>query len=466
VLDAMQTDRAPGDGRARALEVVGLRRRKDGSIFPSRADVSPLRDERGAHVGILVMFHDLGRDRVEGRPPGSEVGDLLVAVGREAIAGAGPAELLDFALQALAACLNAELTASWRIDARSGVIELESDHDWPADGPRTLALDDPDSGLVLAEAPRAFADEDRPRRGGILDQVGIRSGIVAPLTGHGRSAGALGVYSRELRRFSPAEVEAVVAVSELVGAIRARVRLERIEGDLDIARRQASLGALISGVAHDFNNMLSVMLGYARLMEKDAQATEILAEGVAEIEVAARRAMGLSRSLIDLGRPLQTEPEVLEVTAVLREVGDLLHRTLGETVELKLETESPGLRVVMPPGELDRVVVNLVANARDALPDGGSVTIRAYTGEAEEQSQDAERRTVVIEVSDNGTGMPPEVLEHVLEPSFTTKERGQGSGIGLSAADTILRAAGGTIELESELNRGTTARVTLPFAPS
>ena len=140
----------------------------------------------------------------------------------------------------------------------------------------------------------------------------MRSGVVAPIPGHGRSGGSIGVFSRERRQFSPAEVDAVAAVAELIGAARARVRLARVEGDLDIARRQASLGALISGVAHDFNNMLSVMLGYARLMEPEAQGSEILSEGVAEIEAAARRAMRLSRGLVDLGRPARTEPESLD----------------------------------------------------------------------------------------------------------------------------------------------------------
>ena len=114
----------------------------------------------------------------------------------------------------------------------------------------------------------------------------------------------------------------------------------------------------------------------------------------------------------------------------------------------------------MPPGELDRVLVNLVANARDALPDGGRVEIRVRL---ETSGGVAAPGLVVVEVVDNGIGMSAEVLESVFEPSFTTKERGEGSGIGLPSAETIVRSAGGTIELDSELGGGTTARVRLPI---
>jgi signal transduction histidine kinase len=354
--------------------------------------------------------------------------------------------------------LSVDMVGSWRIDARASAVMLEHSLGWPGER-GAVALGHPDVTHLLPEVTRSFAFDGRaPAPGGALEEAGIRSGIVAPIQGGGRSGGSIGAFTRDRRRFSPAEIEAVAAVAELISAAQARVRLARVEGDLDIARRQASVGALVSGVAHDFNNMLSVMLGYARLMQDEAQGSEILAEGVAEIEVAARRAMGLSRSLVDLGRPIQTAPEILEVSAVVGEVGELLHRTLGDAIRLTVESETPGPKVCMTPGELDRVVVNLVANARDALPDGGDVVIRAFTA----QTDEGER--VAIEVIDNGIGMDPAVLGRVFEPSFTTKEKGRGSGIGLTAVDTIVRAAGGTVEFESEPGRGTKVRVILPVA--
>jgi signal transduction histidine kinase len=244
------------------------------------------------------------------------------------------------------------------------------------------------------------------------------------------------------------------------------VRITRLEGALDTARRQASVGALISGVAHDFNNMLSVMLGYARLMADEAQGSELLSEGVTEIEAAARRAMQLSRSLVDLGRVPETEPKVLEVGAVVDEVVQLLHRTLGDRITLQTQISAPELHVLMPPGELDRAIVNLVANARDALPGGGVVLIhvehlRAGGG----QPAGSPHGEVVIEVRDDGIGMEPEVLERALEPSFTTKAKGEGSGVGLASVDAIVRAAGGRVELESTPGVGTTVRMLLPVTP-
>ena len=300
---------------------------------------------------------------------------------------------------------------------------------------------------------------DTWEQGSAFERAGIHSGMVAPILGHGRSDGALAVYSRERRRFSPSELEALAAVAELISAARARVRLARVEGHLEVARRQASLGALITGVAHDFNNMLSVIIGYARLMEREIGQSELLAEGLAEISVAAGRAKHLSRGLVDLGRPTRTEPEVLDVGAIVTEVGELLHRTLGDTVELRIDPGPAGATVLMCQGELDRVLVNLVANARDALPDGGRVELRVRVAAA----GTTKPGQVAVEVIDNGIGMPAAVLKAVFEPSFTTKERGEGSGIGLPSAETIVRSAGGTIELDSELGVGTTARVRLPI---
>ena len=388
--------------------------------------------------------------------------------GREAIAGRSPAELLELAVERLATCLGAELVASWRLDARSrprarsarcGRIELEAGCGWGGEQP-SVPIGSADAARALVDSPRIISADEGWDASGPFERAGIRTGMVVPVLGHGRSDGGLAVYSRERRRFSPDELESLAAVAELISAARARVRLARIEGHLEVARRQASLGALISGVAHDFNNMLSVIIGYARLMERDIGGSELLAEGIAEISVAAARAKHMSRELVDLGRPTRTEPEVLDVGAIVAEVGELLFRTLGDTVELRINPGSGTPTVLMPPGELDRVLVNLVANARDALPDGGRVEIRVRV---EEAASPAEPGWAVVEVVDNGIGMSPALLEHVLEPSFTTKEKGEGSGIGLPSAETIVRSAGGVLELDSEPGAGTTARVRLPI---
>ena len=376
VLAAMQTKGEPGT-TPKPLEISGLRRRKDGSIFPSWSHVTALRDEHGSPVGTLVMLHDVSaeRERDAARAGEGDVGQLLVSVGREATAGRSPADLLEFAVERLAATLGVEFVASWRLDARTGTIELEAGRGWGQAWP-SLALGSGEGRRALVDSPLIIDEADSWERGSVFDRAGIHSGMVAPILGHGRSDGALAVYSRERRRFSPGELESLAAVAELISAARARVRLARVEGHLEVARRQASLGALITGVAHDFNNMLSVIIGYARLMEREIGHSELLAEGIAEISVAAGRAKHLSRGLVDLGRPSRTEPEVLDVGAIVTEVGELLHRTLGDTVELRIDPGPAGATVLMCQGELDRVLVNLVANARDALPDGGRVEIR------------------------------------------------------------------------------------------
>ncbi len=465
---ALERRMPPGAARARAIEILGLRRRRDGTLFPTRAEVSVLRDAEGEPTGVLVMLHDLGG--VPNRLDNSraETMALLTSVGRDAISGATPDELLAMAIHRLSVAFAADYVASWRYDARAGEIRLEAGFGWSGRAP-SATPGTPASWLMLPDSPTVFnggplkeAVDVSGNGPGTLSGAGIRSGAIVPVPGHGRKAGGIGVYSREPRDFSSSELEVLETVAELIGAARARVRMARVDGELDIARRQASVGALISGVAHDFNNMLSVMLGYTKLMQQSPTDSDLLAEGLTEIQAASQRAIEMSRSLVDLGRPMRTRTEVLAVAPIVAEVVTLLGRTIGETISIELDIDAPDAAVLLASGELDRVIVNLVANARDAMPEGGKVLIRVRIESATRPGQASER--VLIEVVDEGTGMTPDVLERAQELSFTTKARGKGSGIGLAAVATIVRAAGGQVDLESEPGQGTKVAVRLPVA--
>ncbi len=269
------------------------------------------------------MLHDLGRDRDPARPAARSSRPAR----RRPAARVGRPRRDRRALRPRSCWQRARRAArrrSRRAARRraggstpgSGRVELEAGYGWP------LGEDTVGAASTAPMSPGCCPSPRSPSPASAPGSTARRSSAPGSAAASSRRSPAMGaaaprsaVYSRDERRFSPQEIEAVAAVAELIAAARARVRISRLEGALDVARRQASVGALLSGVAHDFNNMLSVMLGYARLMEEEARDSELLSEGVAEIEAAARRAMRLSRSLVDLGRPTSTEPEVLEVGA-------------------------------------------------------------------------------------------------------------------------------------------------------
>jgi signal transduction histidine kinase len=233
------------------------------------------------------------------------------------------------------------------------------------------------------------------------------------------------------------------------------------------------LGQLAGGMAHDFNNLLAVISSYASLVhqevagEADSAKWRKVSQDLDELEDAADRAAALTRQLLAYSRTQQAEPRVLNLNEVIDGLADLLGRTLGGRIELVLDLD-PGLgRVLADHGQLEQVLVNLVVNARDAMPDGGRLTIR--TADAQVDDPDLAGapggrpgRFARLDVRDTGSGMPPEVVSRAFEPFFTTKPSGQGAGLGLATVHGIVRRAGGRLEVSSAPGRGTTMTVLLP----
>ena len=256
--------------------------------------------------------------------------------------------------------------------------------------------------------------------------------------------------------------------------LRAEAERERYEARLAQSQRLESLGQLVGGVAHDFNNLLSLIGGYTdfvaeevrELAGQDERLTPVLAD-VEQIRAASRRAVSLTRQLLIFARHDVARRQVLDVASVTRGVEKLLRRTLGEHIELIIETE-PGLwPVLADPGQVEQVLVNLAVNARDAMPGGGRLTIEAGNVIADEAyvtdrpGLQAGRYTR-LRVCDTGTGMDKDVLARVFEPFYTTKPPGQGTGLGLATVYGIITRAGGYAQIYSEPGLGTTVTALLP----
>ena len=224
------------------------------------------------------------------------------------------------------------------------------------------------------------------------------------------------------------------------------------------AERLQMVGRLASGVAHDFNNMLTVICGFTGLLSQSLEG-DARAEDVAQIEATAMRAAELTRQLLAYGRRQVLTPESHASDTILGDIAVLLRGAMPPGIELHLALDEALWPVFVDRTQLERVVTNLVVNARDAMPDGGRITLRARNDRRDGSEH------VLIEVEDEGVGMDPETVEHIFDPFFTTKGPERGSGLGLSSVEGIVRQSGGAIEVRSEPGQGTTFSVWMPRAP-
>jgi two-component system cell cycle sensor histidine kinase/response regulator CckA len=253
-------------------------------------------------------------------------------------------------------------------------------------------------------------------------------------------------------------------ISERKNAETARLALE---AQLHQSQRLESLGQLAGGVAHDFNNLLGVIINYAEFLIEATSHQPAVQADAQEVKAAAQRAARLTRQLLIFARRETVQPQLLDLNAVVCDVRRLLDRTIGEHVELVTELAADLPAVYADRGHLEQILVNLAVNARDAMPDGGLLTISTSVTDA-----DADRdgltpdltggRYVLLSVGDTGTGMSPAVAAKAFEPFFTTKGPGDGSGLGLATVYGIANDAGGAVHLYSEPDLGTTVRVYLP----
>jgi PAS domain S-box-containing protein len=231
-----------------------------------------------------------------------------------------------------------------------------------------------------------------------------------------------------------------------------------LEEQLRQSQKMEAIGQLAGGIAHDFNNMLTAISGYAELLSYSFDEGDSRAADVDQIRKAATHAAALTRQLLTFSRKQVLLPQRLDVNAVLRDLEPLLARTIGAEVELKTVLEESLGLVEADPDQLVQVVLNMAINGRDAMPNGGVLTISTSTIDDESGS------FVAVEIVDTGTGMDEETRTRACEPFFTTKDTGKGTGLGLATAYGVVTQSGGRIEIDSTLGAGSTFRVLLPAA--
>jgi PAS domain S-box-containing protein len=263
-------------------------------------------------------------------------------------------------------------------------------------------------------------------------------------------------------------VRYVIGVSRDITALkRAEAEKTKIEDQLRQAQKLESVGRLAAGVAHDFNNLLTVINGFSRLLLRGMEAGDPLREGLEEIHKAGERAAGLTQQLLAFSRKQMLQPRVLDLNRVVDEMRPMLERLMGEDVEVCVKLHAEATTIRADPHQLGQVLMNLAVNSRDAMPNGGRISIETglvQWGESEIQSRPGAHAGpyVMLAVSDTGVGMNQETRGHIFEPFFTTKGVGKGTGLGLSTIHGIVEQSGGYVEAASEVGRGTTFQIYLP----
>jgi signal transduction histidine kinase len=307
---------------------------------------------------------------------------------------------------------------------------------------------------------------------------GIVAGVGLPLRVEGEVVGAFAVYSAEVGSFDPQEIAILTELSEDlsfgVQTIRRRQAqraaeeaLQQREEQLRQWQKLEHIGRLAGSVAHDFNNYLTVIDGYCDLVLASLSPEDPLRGPVSEMRKAGERATQLTRQLLAFSRQQALDLRPISLTEVLMDSESMLRRLVGEGIEMVLEAPPDLWPIMADPVQIQQVLMNLAANARDAMPSGGKLTVRAMNliqGHEALPVVPSMRpgEYVILTVEDTGVGMNEETRDRVFEPFFTTKPAGQGTGLGLSTVYGIVRQSGGWISVESQPGQGTTFRIHFP----
>lgn len=269
-------------------------------------------------------------------------------------------------------------------------------------------------------------------------------------------------------RNSRGEIEKVVIVSrDITDRRQAEELLRRRDEQLRQSQKMEAIGRLSGGIAHDFNNLLGVIIGYSESMENRLAPEDKLRKSAEEIRKAGERAASLTHQLLAFSRQQVMQPQILDLNGLVNDMGKMLTRLIAKNIELTVNLSGDLGRVKAEQSQIEQVIVNLVVNARDAMPEGGELRIETSNAQATEELASSfpflhVGPYVVLSVTDTGIGMDSETRRHIFEPFFTTKGPGKGTGLGLATVYGVVKQSGGGVMVDSNPGRGSTFRIYLP----
>ena len=452
-------------------ELTGVRR--NGQEFPVEIGLSPIAAD--GHALFAASIRDISETQrarqalVRARYDTfvAQVGRLLLnAPNYEAAIDSIPT-LLASALEAgvVAIVLKSPHDPELRVRAATGLpanlhdaLEQAASRDQLIDKLASRDL----AAIVLERAP----PEEFAALSAVLKDAGLQGAALVPLFDRYEPMGILLAAAAEADSFDHDKLHFLQSVANMLAAAMQRSRSEE---QLAHAQRLDALGQLTGGIAHDFNNWLTVISGNLQLLEVEVEIPPASRKVMESASRAVDHCTALTRKLLGFARRRRLVPRPLQPAQVLADLVEMLGRTLGARIEVRVECPNRIPAVFADPVELDAALVNLAVNARDAMPGGGTLFFGAHERRVDEGAQDAVLRPgqyVMFTVADNGSGMTREVLGRALEPFYTTKAAGKGSGLGLSMVYGFARQSGGELTIDSHPGLGTRIELLLPAAPT
>lgn len=446
-------------------ELVGLKR--DGQSFPVEIALSPINTPDGSM--FVASIRDISETQRARQALLRARYDTCVAqIGQMALAARNFDSVASDTPSLVAAALQVPIVAivfkhaqlkKMRVRAAHGIqTDVLDSLPWPKILSDLMTPDAVSNAGANLEASKTLLNE--------LRNLGVNydSSVIVSMSDESEHIGALFALSNERRSFDRDAVHFLQSVANLLAAAMQRTRSEE---QLSHAQRLEAIGQLTGGIAHDFNNLLTVVSGNLQLLEDELgdrpEALEIIGNALR----AVGRGAELTRKLLAFARRQHLAPKACNPQKLLGELGNMLRRTLGESITLSINCPTDIPSVFVDPGQLDAALVNLALNARDAMPRGGRLNIMAHHEHITVSEASGELKPgnyVVFTVTDTGHGMSPDVLARAFEPFFTTKDQGKGSGLGLSMVYGFVNQSGGRLTAESQLGYGTRVQLYLPVA--
>ncbi len=443
------------------MELVAKRR--DGSEVMIEIALSPLEME-GLPLVVAAIRGIGAYPRVQQALQRARYGEHLALLGRLAVDSRDPQLVLD----------QLPVIAAEALQIETALVFLqEADHLHFRLASGVGLMDGEALGSLCANLPEVDGPPAHLAQG-------MSSGIAVPLTDRGKVVGAVVVRSREAHRFGDDERRFLESMSNLLATSLQRAQVEEA---LNHAQRLESVGQLTGGIAHDFNNLLTIIQGNLQVLEElPALAQDDWGQHLVDAATrATKRGAELTRKLLAFSRRQVLQPSSVDVGLLIQSLADMLRRTVDQRIRIEVQVAATCPPVLADPGQLESALLNIAINARDAMPEGGTLVFRAEAcsalprighGLGQGIAQDigrepdalatAEVGFVAIGISDNGSGMSDEVKERAFEPFFTTKEAGRGTGLGLSTVYGFAKQSRGAIAIDSQPGKGTTLTLYIP----
>ena len=456
------------------MELVAKRR--DGSEVMVEISLSPLASAGLPHV--VVAIRGIGNyPRVKRALQRAHYAECVARMGRLAVDARDATLLLEQLPQVAKEALQVQVALvfllepnqlEFRIAAGAGLLPSE------VIGRRIPNRPDTPPGYVFAQSKPVIVADYREERRYAVPQAYLDAGLVSamavPLSDRGQVVGALAVRSTVAQRFGDDEVRFLESLANLLAATLQRVQSEE---SLHHAQRLESVGQLTGGIAHDFNNLLTVIQGNLQVLEElpavngDAYAQQLVSAAAR----ASKRGAELTGKLLAFSRRQVLSPSRIDVPSLIDSLADMLRRTLDQRIRIEVNAPDDCPPCIADPGQLESALLNIAINARDAMPNGGTLSFSGrlcaalppqLRGDFELQAGDQPGAYIAISVSDTGSGMSDTVKERAFEPFFTTKELGRGTGLGLSTVYGFVKQSHGAITLDSTVGQGTTVTLYIP----